>query len=334
MKIGVSGRLPDEVVSMLEQEHDMELHLEDRPMKRKRLLDLVGDKDGLLCMISDTIDSELMDRGPRLKMIANYGVGFDNIDIKVATSRGILVSNTPDVLTDATADITFALMFAVARRVVEGDRITRAGEFRFWAPLNFLGREVSGKTLGIVGLGRIGRAVARRASGFNMQVLYNNRRRINGPEERALGVEYLELEALFSRADFVSLHVPLTAGTRHLVGVRELGLMKPTAYLINTSRGPVVDEGALEAALREGTIGGAGLDVYENEPAVNPGLLELDNAVLLPHVGSATVETRTLMGLRAAENLLAGLKRKRPPDCLNWEGVSGGEGQSGLDYKG
>jgi len=312
MKVLVTGRLPEEVMAVIRKEHHVEAHVEDRPMERQGLLDLVGDRDGLLCMITDRIDEEVLDRTMHLKMIANLAVGYDNIDVAAATVRGILVSNTPGVLTDATADITFALIFATARRVVEGDRRTRAGEFRFWAPLHFLGREVSGKTLGIIGLGRIGRAVARRAKGFDMQVLYHSRQRLKVSEENELGVSYADFNGLLEQSDFVSLHVPMTHETRHLIGLRELGAMKPSAYLINTSRGPVVDEQALLEVLRERRIGGAGLDVYENEPALTPGLAELKNVVLLPHVGSATIETRTRMGLKAAENLLAGLSGKGP----------------------
>lgn len=319
MKVLVTGRLPEAVMAAIKEEHHVEAHGEDRPIKRQRLLDLVGDKEGLLCMITDRIDGEVLDGAPNLKMIANLAVGYDNIDVADATVRGIPVSNTPGVLTDATADITFALILATARRVVEGDRRTRAGEFRFWAPLHFLGREVSGKTLGIIGLGRIGRAVARRAKGFDMQILYHSRKRLEAFEENELGVSYADFNGLLEQSDFVSLHVPLTDGTHHLIGLRELKTMKPSAYLINTSRGPVVDEEALLEVLREGGIEGAGLDVYENEPALTPGLTELKNVVLLPHVGSGTIETRTKMGLKAAENLLAGLRGKRPPDCLNPE---------------
>jgi glyoxylate reductase len=319
MKVLVSGRLPKAVISCLEERHEVECHGEDRPMERQRLLRSVRDRDGLLCMITDRIDEELLGRAPGLKMIANCAVGFDNIDLDAAAARGIPVSNTPDVLTDATADLAFALVLATARRVVEGDRMTRAGEFRFWAPLHFLGTEVTGKTLGIVGMGRIGRAVARRAGGFDMRVIYNKRERLSPPQEDTLGVTYIELERLIEEADFISLHVPLTPETRHLFGAKELAAMKPSAFLINTSRGPVVDEAALVEAVREGRIAGAGLDVYENEPSLTSGLTELANVVLLPHVGSATVETRTAMAFRAAENLLAGLDGQRPPHCLNWE---------------
>jgi len=319
MKVLVTGRLPEEVIAVIKKEHHVYVHGEDRPMERQKLLDMVGDRDGLLCMITDRIDEEALDSAPHMKMIANLAVGYDNIDVAAATLRGIVVSNTPGVLTDATADITFALILATARRVVEGDRRTRAGEFRFWAPLHFLGREVSGKTLGIIGLGRIGRAVARRAKGFDMQILYHSRRRLEVSEEKELGVSYANFNGLLEQSDFVSLHVPLTDGTHHLIGFRELENMKPSAYLINTSRGPVVDEQALLEVLREGRIEGAGLDVYENEPALTPGLTELKNVVMLPHVGSGTIETRTRMGLKASENLLAGLGGKRPPNCLNPE---------------
>ena len=235
MKVLITGRLPEEVIAVIKGEHHVEVHGEDRPMERQRLLDLVGDKEGLLCMITDRIDGEMLDRAPNLKMVANLAVGYDNMDVAAATLRGIPVSNTPGVLTDATADITFALVLATARRVVEGDRRTRAGEFRFWAPLHFLGREVSGKTLGILGLGRIGRAVARRAKGFDMQVLYHGRRRLALFEERELGVSYADFNGLLEQSDFVSLHVPLSDGTHHLIGLRELKTMKPSAYLINLS---------------------------------------------------------------------------------------------------
>jgi len=321
MKVLVTGNLPKEVLALIQKEHQVVFHSENRPLERDRLVAMVAGREGLLCMISDRVDVGLMNEAPKLRMIANFGVGFDNIDVGAASERGIPVSNTPDVLTDATADLTFTLMLAVARRVLEGDRITRAGQFRFWAPMHFLGQDVSGKTLGIIGLGRIGRAAARRAKGFQMEVLYHSRRRLDSVQEKDLGIKYCDLDTLLGRSDFVSLHVPLTGVTRHLIGREELGLMRPSAYLINTSRGPVVDEGALLEALRKGVIAGAGLDVYEHEPDLTPGLARLQNVVLLPHVGSATIETRTNMGLRAARNLLAGLRGEKPPDCLNWDAV-------------
>ncbi|RLB19669.1 MAG: D-glycerate dehydrogenase [Deltaproteobacteria bacterium] len=323
MNVLVTGNLPEKVLSLLGEMHAVEFHTEDRPLERSRFVEMVGDKEGLLCMITDRIDDDLLQHAPRLRVIANMAVGYDNIDIEAASKRGIPVSNTPGVLTDATADLAFALMLAVARRLVEGDLMTREGGFRFWAPMYFLGHEVSGKTLGIVGLGRIGKAVARRARGFEMEVLYHSRTRMAPEQERELELSYRDMESLLSRADFVSLHVPLTPDTHHLIGEKELAMMRESAYLINTSRGPVVDEKALVRALEKRTIAGAGLDVYEEEPALTPGLKELNNVVLLPHMGSATVETRSRMALRAAENLLAGLVGKRPADCLNWDDIHG-----------
>jgi glyoxylate reductase len=318
-KIIVTGRLPEEVLSVLAERFQVESQNEDRPMERRRLLDTIGDREGLLCMITDSVDEELLSHAPRLKMIANMGVGYNNIDVRAATTRGIPVSNTPGVLTEATADLAFTLLLAIARRVVEGDRRVRAGQFTFWAPFLFLGQEVSGKTLGILGMGRIGKAVARRARGFDMPVIYHNRSRLEPDEEDRLGARYEPLEALLRKSDFVSLHVPLTAETRHLIGRRELALMKPSAYLINTSRGPAVDEQALLAALQAGQIAGAALDVYEHEPALTPGLTLLDNVILLPHVGSATLETRTRMASMAAQNLIAGLDGQKPPNLINPE---------------
>lgn len=324
MKVLVSGKIPDEALALIKREHDLEAHGAERPMEREDLLAAVADKQGLLCMITDRIDKELLDRAPNLKMIANLGVGYDNIDLDAVTAKGILASNTPEVLTDATADLAFALVLAVARRVVEGDKRTRSGKFQYWSPLLFLGRDVYGKTLGIVGLGRIGKAVAKRARGFDMRILYYSRSRLDAAEEDRLQVCYAPLESLLREADIVTLHVPLTPTTFHMIGREQLESMKPGAFLINTSRGPVVDELALVEALKERRIAGAGLDVYEKEPALSPGLMEFDNVVLLPHIGSATVETRTKMALRATENLLTGLRGKRPPDCLNWEEIPGG----------
>ena len=316
MKILVTGRLPEQSLALL-KDHEIDAHTLDQPMDRKTLLAKIGDKHGLLCMLTEKIDEELIAAAPQLKMIANCAVGYDNIDLSAATAGGIPVSNTPAVLTDATADLTFALILAVARRVVEGDKRTRAGDFRFWAPMVFLGSEVSGKTLGIVGLGQIGQAVARRARGFDMRILYHKRTRVDPSVEKALQAEYVNLETLLTESDMVSLHVPLSPQTRHSIGPAELSLMKPSAFLINAARGPIVDEKALYDALKENRIAGAGLDVYENEPELTPGLTELDNVVLLPHVGSATIETRTKMANLAAKNLLAGLKGEKPPNCLN-----------------
>ncbi len=317
MKVLVTVRLPQEVLSLITRWHEVDSNPEDRPMPRAELLEKIGDRDGLLYAVTDRVDDELLECAPKLKMVANYAVGYDNVDLAAATARGIRVSNTPGVLTDATADLTFALILAVARRVVEGDKLTREGQFKYFAPLLFLGRDVSGKNLGIIGLGNSGKAVARRARGFNMPVLYYSRRRIPEVEERELGVSYVTMEELLAQSDFVSLHIPLGAETRHFIGREQLKQMKPTAFLINASRGPVVDEQALVEALQLKQIAGAGLDVYENEPALTPGLTDLQNVVLMPHSGSATRETRTKMASLAAENLLAGLRGELPPNCLN-----------------
>jgi glyoxylate reductase len=318
MKVLVTARMPKEVLALIGQKHQIESYDADPPMDRQRLLRNIGDKEGLLCTITDRIDTEVLDRAPTLKVIANYGVGFEHIDIDGATRRGIPVTNTPGVLTETTADLAWALILATARRIVEGDKRVREGKFQYWAPFPFLGQEVGSKTLGLIGMGRIGKAVARRAAGFSMKVIYHSRTRLEPVAEQELNLSWAPLESLLREADFVSLHVPLTPQTRHLIGSRELGLMKDSAYLINTARGPVIDEAALVKALRQGQIRGAGLDVYENEPQLSPGLADLENVVLLPHVGSATVETRTRMAVMAAENLLAGLRGDPPPNCLNW----------------
>jgi len=319
LRILVSGHLTDDILSLLAQHGDVRANGEDRPMERADLLEAVAGVDGMLSMITDAVDAELLDAAPHLRVVSNMAVGYNNIDVAAATARGIVVTNTPGILTEATAELAFALILAAARRVVDLDRRTRAGEWTCWAPLLFLSREVSGKTLGVVGLGRIGRAVARRARAFGMRVLYHNRSRLDEAEERDLGVEYAERDDLLRTSDFVSLHVPLSGETRHLIGPRELGLMKPTAYLVNTSRGAVVDEAALVEALRKKRIEGAGLDVYENEPLLAPGLTALENVVLMPHVGSATVETRARMARMAAENLLSALRGERPAHVVNPE---------------
>jgi len=316
-KILVTGRLPDEVMAQLAAACDMEANREDRPMEREQVLEKIVNREGLLSMITDRVDAELMDRAPNLKVISNLAVGYNNIDVAAATARGIAVTNTPGVTAEPTADLTLGLILAVARRIVEEDRLTREGKFQYWAPMLFLGRSVARKTLGIVGFGAIGQAVAKRARGFDMRILYNRRRRMDEAREREMGIEYADFGRLLRESDFVSLHVPLTDETRHLIGAKELGQMKPTAFLINASRGPVVNEKELVEALRMGVIAGAGLDVYENEPALAPGLTELPNVVLTPHVGSGTIEDRTLMARIATDNLLAGLQGEVPRFILN-----------------
>ncbi len=316
-KILVTGRLPDEVMADLAAACDMEANREDRPMERERLLETIADKEGLLSMITDRVDAELMDRAPGLKIISNLAVGYNNIDVAAATDRGIVVTNTPGVTTEPTADLTLGLILAVARRIVEEDRLTREGKFQYWAPMLFLGRSVAGKTLGLIGFGAIGQAVAKRAQGFCMRILYHQRRQLDSAREKELGVEYADFGRLLRESDFVSLHVPLTEKTRHIIGLKQLEQMKPSAFLITASRGPVVNEKELLGALQSGVIAGAGLDVYENEPALTPGLIELPNVVLTPHVGSGTIEDRTLMARMAVENLLAGLKGTVPRFILN-----------------
>ena len=282
---------------------------EDRPLERDALLRGVAGAEVIVCLLTETIDGAVMDAaGPSLRVISNMAVGVDNIDVAAATARGILVTNTPGVLTDATADLAWALILSTVRRVVEGDAMVREGRFERWSPFMLLGRSVAGATLGIVGMGRIGQAVARRALGWDMKVVYTRR---SGALEAAAvpaGADWqyrASLDDLLREADIVSLHVPLTPDTRHLIGARELALMKPGSYLVNTARGPVVDEAALVEALRSGHLGGAGLDVYEREPELAPGLAAAPNATLLPHLGSATVETRGRMAELAALNAIA-----------------------------
>jgi len=272
--------------------------------------------DAVICTLADPIPDDLLAEAPRLKIVANYAVGYNNIDVAAATRRGIVVTNTPDVLTDATADLTWALILAVARRVVEGDRWARSGTWPGWAPTQMLGTDVSGKTLGIIGMGRIGQAVALRAQGFRMPVLYASRRPCSSPPGVSTWI-HQPLEEVLMQADFLSLHVPLSETTRHRIGSHELAMMKSTAMLINTSRGPVIDEAALLAALREGTIAGAGLDVYEREPLITAGLETLPNVVLLPHLGSATQQVRIKMGMLCVENIAAVLGGRPPLNPVN-----------------
>ena len=315
----VTRKLPGQGLERLRDLCEVTVFPEDRNMTKEELLEIIPGQDAVITMLANPIDSEVIGAGQKLKVIANYAVGFNNIDLAAATARGIAVVNTPDVLTAASADFAWALLLATARRVVEGDALVRAGRFAGWAPELLLGVEVHGKTVGIGGAGRIGQAVAKRARGFAMRILYHNRTRLPEDVERELGLEYADLDALLKEADFVSLHCPLTPETRHLIGERELGLMKPTAVLINTARGPVVDEGALVQALREGRIYGAGLDVFENEPALHPGLAELPNVVLAPHIASAGRETRLQMVDLVVSDVLAVLKGQRPRNLVNPE---------------
>ncbi len=291
---------------------------EDRPATRDELLAGAAGADAVLAMLTDRIDGELLDAAPRLRVVANMAVGFDNLDVAAATARGVVVTNTPGVLTDATADLAFALLLAAARRLGEGERLVRGERWKVWGPRQLLGRPVAGQTLGIVGLGAIGSAVARRGRGFDMPVLYCNRRAAPAAEAET-GARRVELDELLATSDFVSLHAPLNEDSRHLIDAAALGRMKPTAVLVNTARGALVDEAALVEALRSGTIAGAGLDVYEDEPRLAPGLAELDNVVVIPHIGSATTTARAAMVELACANIVAVLSGQVPPTPLNPE---------------
>ena len=315
-KVLVTREIPEAGLGLLDG-FDVRV-LYERPPERGELLDAIRGANGILSTATEKMDGEVMDAaGEGLRVIANMAVGYDNIDVAAARERGVVVTNTPGVLDETTADVAFMLMLAAARRLGEGERLLRAREWEWWGPKQLRGVDVWGKRLGILGLGRIGRAVARRARGFGMEILYHNRSR-NEDAEQELGARYLELQDLFGESDFISIHTPLTPETRHLIGEKELGLMQPTAVLVNTSRGPVVDEGALADALGNGRIFAAGLDVYEEEPKVHPKLFDLENVVLAPHIGSASIETRDKMAKLAAENLravLSGEPAKTPVDA-------------------
>ncbi len=313
----VTRRIPDAGIEVLEEAGvKVRVNPHDRPLTREELLKEVAAADGVISLLTDRIDAEVFDHAPRCNGFANYAVGFDNLDVDEATRRRIPLSNTPGVLTDATADMAWALLFAVARRVVESDRRMRSGEWSGWGPLQFIGGDVTGRTIGIVGAGRIGTAAALKSRGFDMRVLYTDERD-NDVLDSRLGAQRVELATLLAESDFVSIHVPLVDATRHLINGETLARMKSTAYVINTSRGPVIDEVALVDALRRGAIAGAGLDVYENEPAMADGLAELDNVVVTPHVASATRETRDAMARLAARNVLAMITGERPETCIN-----------------
>lgn len=316
----VTRRLPQPAMDRIAGRCDMTLYEGPGAMPRDELLGHIKGKRGAITLLTDRVDDEFLDAaGDQLAIVANYAVGFDNIDVPACTRRGVMASNTPDVLTDTTADLAWSLLMAAARRIAEGDRFLRKREGWIWGPMMMLGQDVHHKTLGIVGFGRIGHALARRARGFGMKILYHDVYRPSPELERELGAEFRELDDLLAEADFVSLHTNLTEETRHLIDAERLKRMKSTAVLVNTSRGPVIDEAALAQALRDGEIFAAGLDVFEREPDVHPELLELENVVVIPHLGSATVDTRLAMGLLAAENLITALEGGRPPSLLNPE---------------
>jgi glyoxylate reductase len=320
----VTRRLPKPALDRIAEHCEMTLYEGEGAIPRDQLLAQISGVAGAVTLLTDKVNDELLDAaGPQLLIVANYAVGFDNIDVPALTRRGVMASNTPEVLTETTADTAWALMMAAARRVPEGDRFLRTRAPWIWGPLMMLGQDLHGKTLGVVGFGRIGHAMARRAKGFGMKVVYHDVYRPSPDLERELGAEFRELADLLSEADFVSIHVNLTDQTRHLIDADRLATMKRTAVVVNTSRGPVIDEAALAEALRDGLIFAAGLDVFENEPEVHPLLLELENAVVIPHLGSATVDTRTAMGMVAADNLIAALEGRTPPTLLNPEVLEG-----------
>ncbi len=305
-----------EAMDYLSSQVNLELATEEMILPREELLARIADKQGLLCFLTDVIDREVIDRAPKLKVISNCAVGVNNIDLKYAWKRGLLVTNTPDVLTEATADLTLALILATTRRLVEADHFCRQGRFRGWKIDLFLGQELSGRTLGIIGFGRIGRAVARRARAFNLRIIYHDPNRLEVPLENQMGVEFRPLDALLGEADIISIHASLTPESYHLISAERLRMMKKTSVLINVARGPIVDEKALVEALKTGQIWGAGLDVYENEPMIEPELVKLNNVVLLPHIGSATHETRRRMCFLAVDNLLQALRGERPANLV------------------
>lgn len=312
-KVFVTRRIPEESLRVLQSAADVRVWPEPGPPSPEELRRESADADGLYCMLTDSINEELLEAAPKLRVVSTMSVGYDHIDVAACRNRGILLGHTPGVLDETTADLAFALLLASARRIAEGDRLVRAGEWTTWSPDFMTGQDVHGATLGIVGFGRIGQAVARRAQGFGMRLLYSSRT----PKPEAadpLGAEYRSLDDLLRESDFVSLHVPLSAETRGLIGARELSLMKPTAHLVNTARGPVVDQRALYEALKRGQIAGAGIDVFEVEPVPeDEPLLALENVTMVPHIGSASVATRAKMARMAAENLVAGLQGKPLP---------------------
>jgi glyoxylate reductase len=314
-----TNRLPEPALELLRRAGELRLAEAIKPLPREELLELVAGAEALLTLLGDRVDGELLDAaGPQLRCVANVAVGFDNVDLEAAARRGIVVTNTPGVLDDATADLAVALLLMATRRLGEGERLVRSGQPWSWGMSFMLGSGLRGKLLGVVGLGNIGSRVAERARAFGMEIAYHGRHQ--APAAAALGAERLGLDELLASADAVTLHCPLTPETRHLISTRELALMKPTATLVNTARGPVVDEAALALALREGEIAAAGLDVYEREPEIEPGLLGLENVVLVPHLGSATLETRTAMATLAARNAIAAVANEKPPSAVDLPG--------------
>ena len=311
----LTRRIPEPAIKRLEEKFTLKINPYNRALTHQELIEGVKDAEALICLLTDNIDKEVISAAPKLKVISSYAVGYNNIEVEYATQLGIAVCNTPGVLTETTADLTWALILATCRRISESERFLRKGNFKGWEPMLMLGLDVYGKTLGIIGMGRIGQAVAKRATGFAMRIIYYN----DVPVSNTLPFEITEtdLQTLLKEADIITLHLPLTKETFHLIGKEEFALMKENAVLINTSRGAVIDEKELIKALSEKRIFSAGLDVYENEPDIPQELLALENVVLLPHIGSASIETRTKMALLAAENAIAVMKGRKPPAQVN-----------------
>jgi lactate dehydrogenase-like 2-hydroxyacid dehydrogenase len=322
-QILVTKRIYPEAVELLRQHADVDYVDSDDGLSAEELAQRTRGKQAIVSQLTDRFDAAAIEGLEGVRSISNVAVGFDNIDVPAATRKRILVTNTPDVLTDTTADFAFALLMAAARRVVEGHHYVHSGKWRKWYIDLLVGHDIHHRTIGIFGMGRIGQAMARRAGGFSMRVLYHDAIRAPEAMEKSLGLEYVTAEELLRQSDFISLHVPLLAETRHMIGAAQLEMMKPTAILVNTSRGPVVDEAALADALDRKAIAGAGLDVFEHEPQVHPLLLKLENVVLAPHIASGSIDTRRKMSLMAAENALAALDGKRPPNLVNPDALNG-----------
>lgn len=322
-KVFITREIPEAGVSMLREAlgaDAVDMFDTSEFISRDELLKRVKGVEAIYSILTETIDGEVLDAaGPQVKIVANMAVGYNNVDVKACTERGIPVTNTPGVLTETTADLTWALLLATARRTGESERYLREKKWKGWGPLQFVGADVYGKTLGIYGMGRIGQATARRALGFGMRVIYASRSRIDGALEAELKATHVDKDTLLAESDYLSIHCPYTPETHHLFKAEDFAKMKKSATVINTARGPIVDEAALVAALKGGVIARAGLDVFEEEPKIHPGLFELEEAVLLPHIGSATIETRSKMATMAAENVIARLKGERPPNCVNPE---------------
>ena len=315
-KIFITGIIPEIAYSKLSESYDVTMYRGEKPLSKDQIVEGIKDKDALLCILSDRIDRDIMESNPNLEIIANYGAGFDNIDLLAARENKILVTNTPFVSTVSTAELTFALILGITRRISEGERLMRSGEFQGWAPMFHLGTQLEGKKLGIIGMGNIGKKVARIAKGFQMEVVYHNRSRMSEFEEKEYSVQYRSLEDLLGESDIVTLHLSYHKSLHHYIGDREIGMMKDSAYLINAARGPLVDEKTLLKALVDKRIAGAALDVFELEPEVTEGLEKLDNVLITPHIGNATIEARTSMAQVASENIIDALEGKVPKNIV------------------